>query len=328
MTMYRYESPLADAIQGLIRQKQAMGYRYAGEARVLYRFDQFVQEQGLEDVRLDQSLVNAWNQRRSHEAPATWSHRRTPVRQLALYMTEMGLPAYVPPTGGTSKVPRYVPHIYSDTELGAFFHQVDACRYHAEIPYRHWTLPVLFRVLYGTGLRLSEALHLRLEDVDDQAGILTIRDGKFHKDRLIPVAASLRQRLAMYRQQVHRFSSPDTVFFLGSPDRPLTGGNVYKNFRRFLWRAGISHGGWSKGPRVHDFRHTYSVHCLRRWVREGRDLTAALPLLKTYLGHYSFQDTAHYLRLTADLYPDIVLRMEETVGHVLPDVGGDSYETD
>ena len=255
MTMYRYESPLADAIQGLIRQKQAMGYRYAGEARVLYRFDQFVQEQGLEDVRLDQSLVNAWNQRRSHEAPATWSHRRTPVRQLALYMTEMGLPAYVPPTGGTSKVPRYVPHIYSDTELRAFFHQVDACRYHAEIPYRHWTLPVLFRVLYGTGLRLSEALHLRLEDVDDQAGILTIRDGKFHKDRLIPVAASLRQRLAMYRQQVHRFSSPDTVFFLGSPDRPLTGGNVYKNFRRFLWRAGISHGGWSKGPRVHDFRY-------------------------------------------------------------------------
>lgn len=70
------------------------------------------------------------------------------------------------------------------------------------------------------------------------------------------------------------------------------------------------------------------MHCLRRWVREGRDLTAALPLLKTYLGHYSFQDTAHYLRLTADLYPDIVLRMEEAVGHVLPDVGGDSYETD
>ena len=98
MTMFRYQSSLADAIQGLIRQKRAMGYQYAGEARVLYRFDQFVQQQGLKDVRLDRSLVDAWSQRRSHEALATWSHRRTPVRQLALYMTEMGLPAYVPLT--------------------------------------------------------------------------------------------------------------------------------------------------------------------------------------------------------------------------------------
>ena len=71
MTMFRYESPLADVIQGLIRQKRAIGYQYAGEAHVLYRFDPFVQEQGLEDVRLDKSLVDVWSQRRSHEAPAT-----------------------------------------------------------------------------------------------------------------------------------------------------------------------------------------------------------------------------------------------------------------
>jgi len=327
MTTFHYESALTGAIEGLIRQKQAMGYRYEGESRMLYRFDQFVLSQGVEETQLDKLLVDTWNQRRTHEAHATWCGRRTVVRQLALYMTEMGMKAYVTPKATVSKGPRYVPHIYSDAELVAFFRQVDACRYCAEIPYRHWALPVLFRLLYGTGLRLSEALHLRLADVDDQSGVLAIRDGKFHKDRLIPVAESLQQRLATYRQQVHQFSSDDTIFFLGAPRRPLTGGNVYKNFRRFLWRAGISHGGWGKGPRVHDFRHTYSVHCLRRWVREGRDLTAALPLLRTYLGHHSFQDTSHYLRLTADLYPDIVLRMEEAVGHVLPDVGGDLVET-
>lgn len=318
-----YQSVLAPFIEGLVQHKRALGYRYEGEARLLYHFDECVRDQGWATVTLEKSLVDAWAQRRSYEAQATGEHCRTPVRQLARYMTALVVSAYVLPMGLSGKGPAYVPPIYSDAEWGAFFQQVDACRYQATVPYRHWALPVLFRVLYGTGARLSEVLHLRLEDVDDQAGILTIRDGKFHKDRLLPVAESLRQRLVPYREQIHRFSAPATLYFRAAPGRPVTGGNVYKNFRRLLWRAGISHGGWGKGPRVHDFRHTYSVHCLRQWVREGRDLTAALPLLKTYLGHVSFQDTAHYLRLTADVYPDIVLRREAAVGHVLPPVSGD-----
>ena len=255
MTTFHYTSSLASLIEGLIQQKRAIGYSYRGEARILYHFDQFIHNQGWTTPTLEKPVVEAWTQRRSHEAHATWRHRCSPVRQLALYMTDLGIPAYVLPTGQVSKGSPYIPHIYSDAELVAFCRQVDACRYQAEAPYRHWTLPLLFRVLYGTGMRLSEALHLRLEDVDDQAGIVTVRDGKFHKDRLLPMAESLRQQLVAYRQQVHRLSLPDTIYFLGGPDRPLTGGNVYKNFRRFLWRAGISHGGWSKGPRVHDFRY-------------------------------------------------------------------------
>ncbi len=70
------------------------------------------------------------------------------------------------------------------------------------------------------------------------------------------------------------------------------------------------------------------MHCLRKWVREGKDLGAYLPILKTYLGHYRFSDTAYYLRLTAELYPDITAQMEQAFGHILPEVGGDPDETD
>ncbi|MCR4443501.1 MAG: integrase, partial [Peptococcaceae bacterium] len=69
-------------------------------------------------------------------------------------------------------------------------------------------------------------------------------------------------------------------------------------------------------------------HCLRRWVLEGKDLAAYLPVLKTYLGHHSFSDTSQYLRLTAELYPDITARVEHAFGHVIPVIGGDSLETD
>jgi len=102
----------------------------------------------------------------------------------------------------------------------------------------------------------------------------------------------------------------------------MTRGNVEKNLRRFLWQAGISHGGRGKGPRVHDFRHTMAVHCLRRWVLEEKDLRAYLPVLQAYLGHVSLSDTAYYLHLTADLFPNITEQVERAFGNIIPKAGG------
>ncbi len=328
MTTETFRGPLGEHIEGLLQHKRALGYQYDTPVRTLQRFGQFCVALNWTAPRLDKALVDAWNQKRPHEAHATWKGRIQVVRQLALYMARLGLPTYVVPTGTLPKGPRYVPHIFSEAELTAFFRQVDACPYCAEVPYRHCTMPLIFRLLYGCGLRLSEALHLHIADVDVGAGVLTIREAKFHKDRLVPITEGLRERFLAYLQQVHRFSDPaESVFWLAE-HHPVSGGCVYKNFRRFLWQAGISHGGWGKGPRVHDFRHTFAVHCLKGWVRDGKDLAAYLPLLKTYLGHYSFQDTAYYLRLTAELYPDITARVEQAVGYVVPGVEEVTDETD
>ena len=104
------------------------------------------------------------------------------------------------------------------------------------------------------------------------------------------------------------------------PGEPLTLGNVEKNFRRFLWQAGISHGGRGHGPRVHDLRHTFAVNNLRPWFAQGRDVGALLPVLQTYLGHSSIADTAYYLHLTAESYPDITARVQQAIGDVVPPV--------
>jgi len=96
--------------------------------------------------------------------------------------------------------------------------------------------------------------------------------------------------------------------------------SIYHYFRRILWDAGISHGGRGKGPRLHDFRHTYAVHCLRNWTREGKDLTVALPDLSAYMGHAGARSTQYYLRLTAELYPDIIARLDDAYGWMIPEV--------
>lgn len=104
--------------------------------------------------------------------------------------------------------------------------------------------------------------------------------------------------------------------FIGYKEKNLTEHGFYSRFREVLWLAGIPHQGRGKGPRVHDLRHTFAVHCLNKWVDEGRDIYTVLPVLSDYLGHSSISATSHYLRLTPVQFPQIVSIMEEQSGSV------------
>jgi integrase len=328
MNDFNYQSPLRAFIKGMIREKRSLGYKYDSSPRILYKFDQFCLQYGCADASITKKLIFAWIQRKPNESLATLHNRASVVRQLALYITRLGVQAYVLPKDSLPKMPRYTPYIFSDKEMAALFKQADACHYCAEVPLRHRIMPLLFRLLYGCGLRISEALNLRLQDIDLDAGVLTVVDGKFNKDRLVPMAPENTRRCRGYMKDVHLFSDANAYFFPAPDGQAIRKGNAYKNFRRFLWQARISHGGWGKGPRLHDIRHTFAVHCLRQWVLQGKDLAAYLPILKTYLGHDSFRDTSHYLRLTAELYPDITAKVDRAFGHVIPSTGGDDHETD
>ncbi|WP_049962757.1 tyrosine-type recombinase/integrase [Ruminococcus sp. HUN007] len=158
---------------------------------------------------------------------------------------------------------------------------------------------------------------LTVDDVDLDLGILKISDSKNHNDRLVPLSKTMLIRLQRYSEQVHSSGSHE-FFFPGYKEKPMTLGNVYKNFRRFLWKAGISHTG--DGPRVHDFRHTYCVFKLREWAEQGKDLMVLIPLMRTYLGHQTFNETAYYLKWTADVFPDIRLKLERYCEGIIPEM--------
>jgi integrase len=244
-----------------------------------------------------------------------------PVRELARWLGRRGAPAYVLPDGALGRPARYVPHIYTDQELAGLFTQTDRCSYCSLVPFRHLVMPVLFRTIYACGLRASEARLLRVADVDIDTGVLQIRAAKGGKDRQTPVSAPLNARLADYHAHVVGRTGGEW-FFPGTTGQPLTLGNLDKNFRRFLWQARISHGGRGHGPRVHDLRHTFAVNNLRAWFARGEDVGALLPVLQAYMGHSSPDDTAYYLRLTAESYPHITAQVRRVVGDVVPPVTG------
>ena len=315
---------LAGAITALAAEKRAVGYKYDAEERVLARFEAFCREEfpGLGTVT--RASAEAWitAARRRGVRPATLQGLAAPVRELARWLGRRGTEAYVLPAGVLPRAARYVPHIYTDRELAALFAQGDRCHYSSEAPFRHLVMPVLFRTIYACGLRASEARLLRPGDVDTVAGVLQVRDAKGGKDRQVPVSGPLRERLAGYREQVDGQLGWGWFFPGSTAGQPLTLLNVYRNFRRFLWQARISHGGRGQGPRVHDLRHTFAVNNLRSWFAGGEDVNALLPVLQAYMGHSSIGDTAYYLRLTAESYPQIAARVHQALGDIVPPVTG------
>lgn len=323
-----FRSGFKEAIEGLIALKRGLGLTYYGPAVVLKRFDSFCTEHYPEQSILSKELISDWLSLCNRGKPKTIRLSMTPVSHLGMYLCDMGTVAYVFPVKTLPPDQRYTPHIYSMDELQRFFAATDDCRYSYAVPLRHYIMPVFFRLLYCCGIRVSEAISLRTCEVDLIHGVLTIRESKNGGERYVPISEEMRLRCVGYWNMVHKGRQKHLYFFPLPTREKITYMNIYGNFRRFLRNAGISHGGRRNPIRIHDFRHTFAVHCLKRWVEEGRDLNTCYPYLRAYMGHTLFRYTAYYLRLTADLYPDITTKLEENYPYLIPEIGGDLYEAE
>jgi site-specific recombinase XerD len=175
------------------------------------------------------------------------------------------------------------------------------------------TCRTLLLLLYGAGLRISEALSLTLLDVDVAAAVLTIRESKFYKTRFVPVGPKLASTLASYqsfRLQQHPFQTP-SPFLVSRSGQALTVSIAERTFRKLCASAGVvRHDGARYQPRLHDLRHAAAVHRLIAWYRAGADVQKLLPQLATYLGHVHIAATQRYLTMTPELLREASRRFE------------------
>ena len=315
----RFQSVLSGCIEKFLQEKHACGYDYQEATRILRRLDDFLVQEGLTTQELPGRIARKWLAKKAHESAGTQQQRITVTRQFSRFLMRLGYSAYVPDsTLAARNRSSFAPRMLTDEELRRFFQAVDALEPTARSPLRHLIMPEVFRLLYGCGFRLGEVLKLRVRDVDLNQGILTVRQGKFRKDRLVPPVLSIVNRLRKYAAHFEN-RPPDAIFFPGPNGRPFSLRTVYTLFRQLLLQCGISHGGRGKGPRIHDARHQFAVQALRRWYQDGEDLDAKLPLLATYLGHVNLSGTQHYLHLTAELFPEITARADAAFGDQLID---------
>jgi integrase len=319
-TPYEWKSGIAEAAQDYIALKRQTGMKFEVQERYLRHFDAFFHSNGFEGTALTKGLVHDFIYTKN-ERPVSHHNKEVVMRDFAAYLNNRGCNAYVAEIKTTLPRCKFVPVILTDDEARRLFTAIDHYPL-ARLSYRNAVDPVLFRFLYGTGTRISEALGVALDDVGKEFGTVTIRAAKNMKDRLIPMAKSLADRVSILIDGFHRHSDGKTRLFPGFHNGemgPMDKSTAYNHFRDYLLMADIPHT--EVGPRVHSFRHGFAVKCLKNWVMSGNDLTVMLPYLSAYMGHADFRGTQYYLRLTADLYPEILRRFEAEFGYVIPEDG-------
>ncbi len=326
MKAYSYNSVFASRLNAYVAYKKSLGLVFDTAARKLTGFDKYCIVQGISEPVLSRELAEAWTAPRENECRETQVGRCQLLREFARYLIVDGETAYVYPPQKNIALSNFVPHIYSSQELDAIWAEADKMQFNKTSPYIYLELPVILRLLYGCGLRVSEACSLKKEQCDLESGIITILEDKNSKDRLNPMSDSLVELMCEYMTKISSIC-PDTEFvFPNRRGNHITRDDVHWHFRRFLARAGIPHGGKSKGPRVHDFRHTFAVHSLQKMESEGMDLYCSLPLLSAYLGHYDIKSTENYLRLTGEVHGAIVEKLETDYGSIAPYATGEVEE--
>ena len=298
-------SILAPCITDFVEQKRALGNKYNACVEVFNEFDRFCSEQQLESPSISKELLSLWEEKRPHENETTQLIRISYVRQLCRYLYNNGydVPGAFHPAPKKSQ--KFVPYIFTSDELERLFAATDKTETTPVSPLRHLVMPVLFRLIYTCGLRASEALRLKVADVDLEQGVMTVYGAKGDKDRMVGISDSMLEYMRSYRAN-HLVAGFDSEYFFPAPDGGFYDtSTIYAYFRNYLFIAGIPHRGRGKGPRVHDLRHSFAVHVLNKWSNEGKDIYTCLPILRVYLGHSCVMATEKYLRLIPDAYGDL-----------------------
>lgn len=289
---------LRQAIEQYIRLKQSLGFRFATDSQILKAFGQAMGQVQVGQVKPQPVRVYL-----DGNGPVTRNWERKWVALRGFYEFALGrglvhrspLPAWAP-----KGVRAFTPYVYSLEELRRLLQAIpsEGLVKGLSAP----TFRTLLLLLYGAGLRISEALQLKEADVDLKEGLLSVRRSKFFKSRLVPVGPKLAQALRDYVGNRSEVRDPNRPFFRMEPGAPLLCCTVERAFRKLCVKAGVKRtDGARYQPRLHDLRHAMATHCLVNGYRQGQDTQALLVQLSAYLGHVDLAGTQKYLTLTPEL---------------------------
>jgi integrase len=303
----RFASPLGAYMERYIALHRSHGRAYTAEEPILCRFDRFlVSHSEPPPTALSDSILTQWLSLFAGSKPQHRYKTFTVIRRFCLYLRRFQPDAYVPDPSLTPPPPGpFFPHIYSRSEIGTLLGAARQLKASAYSPLRPQMFYLLIMLLYTTGMRLGEALRLRLGDIDRKSQSLCIRQTKFFKSRLVPLSSSVMKDLEDYlrlRQRSGAPMSPDSFIFQNPHQKgPYSNSAIQEPFRRMLKRLGLKLTQGHSGPRIHDLRHTFAVHRLEEWYRRGCDVQSRLGVLSTYLGHVGIASTQRYLTMTTEL---------------------------
>lgn len=304
---------LRQAAQEYVTMRRDLGFKFTYAGKALLEFTAFMRRRRC--AYITSELALDWAQLPTGAAPAHRARRLSVVRGFARYRSAADPRTQIPPPGLLRFQPRRArPYLYSDEEIRRLLRAALAwkcrCSCDALKPY---VFHCLFGLLSVSGLRASEALNLRIPDLDLEEKLLTVRGTKFGKDRLVPLHASTCHVLQEYlvrRRQHFANREVSSYVFVSNRGNRLDGAEVRRTFYALSRQVGLRGANDSHGPRLHDMRHRFATGTLVRWYRRGQDPQRLLPVLSAYLGHVHVEDTQWYLDGCPELMREAMRRLE------------------
>lgn len=296
---------LKNAVHDYVNLRRSLGFKLRWVPTLLADFVSFLKRQGADHVTIPLALQ--WAQQNQQAKPITVARRLSIIRGFARYRSATDIRTQIPPLRLLCRQSSHIrPYLYTRDEIQRLLEAAQELGGLEGLT--HYCLIGLLSV---TGLRISEALNLRLQDVDLAHGVLTVVGTKFGKSRLVPIHASTRRVLDGYALKRDRSCRRRiTHFFVSQSGDQLKAARVQAIFRRLSRQIGIRGPKASHGPRLHDFRHSFAIQTLLNWYRSAQDIEQRLPVLSTYLGHARVSDTYWYLNACPELMGLAVKRFE------------------
>ena len=289
--MSTFTSNFAPRIEAMLEWRTSLGHSPRDMANAMAGFDRFCASHYPGETVLTRELATAWCR---DTATGTWgAYRSRAVREFGKYLRLAGVDGFIVPSAWIARPGRGLPHMFTDEELAAFFRAADSIGAEYRSPFREYTIPVIFRLILGAGLRPPEARRLRRRDVDTENATVMIERSKRNKDRRVPVTGDLAGLLARF----------DRLADLRRPDREWFFEDQHGRQYSPSWLIAGYHlccelaGGTAPTSTPYTLRHNYATRTLMRWVEEGRDIEAWLPYLAAYMGHQKYSSTAWYVHL-------------------------------
>jgi integrase len=300
------DSDLMRHVEDYLRLRRSLGFKLVRPGAVLAQFVTWLHAAGTTTLTVDAAV--AWAASPAGVSPISKVHRLGAVRGFARYLQTIDPATEIPPADVFARpICRANPYQYSPVEVRALLEATRELR----PAIRATTHEVLFGLIAVTGLRLGEAISLRCNGVDLDAGMLTIGGWKSSPERLVPLHPSTTEALRDYAHvRDQRFPIPRTdTFFVSSVGTPLISGLVEKTFNQLTTTIGLRTE--TVKPRIHDLRHTFAVARLIDWYRSGQNPAGKTAVLSTYLGHINPAGTHWYFSAVPELMALAAQQLEQ-----------------
>lgn len=302
-------STLSTHVEDYLRLRRALGFKLERAGLLLPQLVGYLEAAGATTVTSD--LAIAWARLPQQAQPNHLAQRLAVARGFARYLQTIDPATQVPPAGVfPTRRHRPTPYLWSAGDIGRLLEATQVLR----PPLRAATHQALFGLLAVSGMRLGEAIGVDRDDVDLHAGVITIRQAKFDRSRLVPLHASGIEALRAYAAERDRLCPRprSTSFFVSSVGTSLTRTGVDKTFRQLTTAIGVRTA--TVHPRVHDLRHRFAVDTLLRWHQAGVNVDEHIAVLSTYLGHVAPADTYWYLSASPELMALAAQRLDQRFG--------------